>query len=769
MRLGFTGGGGQGTGLNLTLSNLTLGVAAVEGDDVADWESSNGTSPFTDVLQSEVLHWYFEYGGIHYFVEGVTDYGQYVDGTTWVTVTSGTLSEYSPAKTTNGGDNVNGVMLNPQRGIAQGWDERLDSYSSGLNESLPVTIVVDDILIFSSHEADISAGNRDGVTDEYTPLFVVSSAPASNSMPPAVAGWSGRSTFTEHVFDVDTVVAALPAYSATSVDNPTFTELMDHLDKYNPIVGMTHQASGDGYEVLFPHLFGDNTGTPHNYGQYVARTIGAGMMALLLDAYTTPQKREIALRICQIGLNAYDSLIGDSATIGADGGHHQYLLGPICAYLTWTGQTAALATLKDDIGTNCLEQPFQIDASFIAAAVPHDSATGPCTWRRRTIPAGGVTGLDITFPVFYNGTNSDNFRLRIIGMKIVRESDSAEATITAMPNGFVTKEETNLVATIDAQPGTDFAAGDVIYFESLYSLVDGNYDWGVRTVSRPSWYVPNSGADYRGTNFWTPPYLFLQHLGVSDSDFDAFYGYVEAANSGSFPAEDPFPNHHDTFNSDAFAETMWDEHKETIAPTASFPVIESFASSVTETASTSHTVNMPSGITSGDFLVMCYRGAIDNINTPSGWSAFAHVGNTMLLLYKVATGSEGATLAVTSPGTTKATFVTMRVSNQSGLSGVEKNESSDENGPLLTPSWGSKKTLWLSFYSCRRSDQTITIPSGYTFVDDAVNVSTPTSGNSCQLVVGQLENEATSENPGVHTIVGTISNDRTFTIGIEPA
>src|SRR5580765_342760 len=85
-----------------------------------------------------------------------------------------------------------------------------------------------------------------------------------------------------------------------------------------------------------------------------------------------------------------------------------------------------------------------------------------------------------------------------------------------------------------------------------------------------------------------------------------------------------------------------------------FPVIAAGNTS-TNASGTSHTVNLPTGIVAGNLLVVVFGGsAAATLTWPAGWTQFLTGGATGAVLnaaYKLADGSEGSTITVTSGAT----------------------------------------------------------------------------------------------------------------------
>ena len=202
-------------------------------------------------------------------------------------------------------------------------------------------------------------------------------------------------------------------------------------------------------------------------------------------------------------------------------------------------------------------------------------------------------------------------------------------------------------------------------------------------------------------------------------------------------------------------------------PTATrdFPTVETTATyDDGEDSYDTRNVTLPSGIASGDLLVMfCNTVSAwsGGISVPSGWTALytsvfsGESGDKVRCFYKTATGSEGSTVAVATPDWTRMSAVTFRISGwdsgeapEAGTPAVNSG-STAPNPPSLTPSWGSDKTLWLAV-SHSSAGSSVSYPTNYSGgvtaysgVDNAYHART---------AVAVRELEATSEDPGAFTL-----------------
>lgn len=472
-------------------------------------------------------------GEITFSWDGTRTCGKYVDGPCWVLVPTGnlTLNEPTPAQTTDGGGKtINGAEKNPTSiEKEQAYDQNSSGgWNAARAASFPLSVTAGDVVCKAKSSSSWSSV-RDGVIREYAAIFVVSSVPAANSFSPAVYSWAGRTTKDASVVDVATWVSAnCPSYDTSGhAEVPQYTEILAQIQDFNPVFPACQVTF---YEQLFP----SNSSSPFHYGRKFAGIYGAAALALISSSFTTAQKETIVKHLISKGKQWHEAFLGDGYQPEPDGGHHQFHLVPMAIYLHATGQIAALDTLITDVGGN-YDQAFFVTADMIANDfVPHDSDEKPYTWRKRTLPAGSVSGTTISgLPALSGDWQKGQFA----GLIMTRVGDGATANVTAMvsttaPYSF----------TIDAQPGTPFAEGDVIYFETPHPLALNEAEWRIRAGARAgggdyfSWYGPTPGTEYRNLNEWSGQLLGLKALGCFPADGTAVQAYVEKANAANTPS-----------------------------------------------------------------------------------------------------------------------------------------------------------------------------------------------------------------------------------------
>jgi hypothetical protein len=148
-----------------------------------------------------------------------------------------------------------------------------------------------------------------------------------------------------------------------------------------------------------------------------------------------------------------------------------------------------------------------------------------------------------------------------------------------------------------------------------------------------------------------------------------------------------------------------------------FPQIAGTAVTQDTVNATSRACNLPANIASGNLLLLFVTlDNTGNLDTPTDWSLVYNTGNLTnhRCFAKVATGSEGSTVTVTS-ASEQLTAIAARITGWYGsLTGVEAaatantGTSGSPDPPSLTASWGAADNLWIGVFGI---DSTATLSS----------------------------------------------------------
>lgn len=203
-----------------------------------------------------------------------------------------------------------------------------------------------------------------------------------------------------------------------------------------------------------------------------------------------------------------------------------------------------------------------------------------------------------------------------------------------------------------------------------------------------------------------------------------------------------------------------------------YAVLEGTATTGAASAS-SHSVNLPSGIQAGDFLLVYIRAGNTNINiTPPGdWTIHGtemDANGTSILICKTASGSEGASISVTFSGARTLAAVAMRFSGQSGYHSTSPaNVNTTGDPPELVIS-GVEKHHYIALLSNRTTQAVTAAPSGFSGLVAAYSTTVGNPSNvECTAAAAFLKAEDDTLDPGVFG--GTFSGAHAATAAISPA
>jgi Concanavalin A-like lectin/glucanases superfamily len=203
------------------------------------------------------------------------------------------------------------------------------------------------------------------------------------------------------------------------------------------------------------------------------------------------------------------------------------------------------------------------------------------------------------------------------------------------------------------------------------------------------------------------------------------------------------------------------------------------------TATTSTTVNLPSGIAAGDVLILFARVSAGGLNVPAGWTALINVDasdasdDQTSVLYRKADGSEGTTLNVTLNASAKGAVVVWRITGaadpatqapQASSLALFTTAANAALPPSISPTGGSKDYLFLILAGLDGETQTFTAPSGYSNLVSA-NSGTGAAAASNDVIAGASRQATTAtETPGASFLhAGASSGGNAITVAIHPS
>ncbi len=189
----------------------------------------------------------------------------------------------------------------------------------------------------------------------------------------------------------------------------------------------------------------------------------------------------------------------------------------------------------------------------------------------------------------------------------------------------------------------------------------------------------------------------------------------------------------------------------------------------TSTTTSSHTVDLPASISSGDLLVVAFTADPDSgISWPMGWTEIFEVQAVFTVQFAVAfrraDGDEGANITVTTASDAVGGHCSYRITGHhtttdpEAASAATGESTAPDPGSLNPTGWGSEATLWIATYGWQVSGTHSGFPTNYD--------SNQIAAVGCAMSTDEVT--ATSEDPGAGTLSGALVWGAT-TIGIRPA
>ncbi len=197
-----------------------------------------------------------------------------------------------------------------------------------------------------------------------------------------------------------------------------------------------------------------------------------------------------------------------------------------------------------------------------------------------------------------------------------------------------------------------------------------------------------------------------------------------------------------------------------------FPFQEGVAQSINDPATTSHIISLPATIAAGETLIgiIAFDAGTGGLTWPAGWVELIDKSgsastDSLGVAWKKATGGEGATITVTSVGSTESAATVFRISNAQDptvippdVTGTAFGSSAAPNPGLLTPTQFGQSAafLFIAFYAGNGAGPTTGCPSGYG------NDQSHANGTHCHIgVCDKLELKTGTENPGAFSKTGS--------------
>lgn len=200
-----------------------------------------------------------------------------------------------------------------------------------------------------------------------------------------------------------------------------------------------------------------------------------------------------------------------------------------------------------------------------------------------------------------------------------------------------------------------------------------------------------------------------------------------------------------------------------------FPAVSTIGNSVTDPASTTHTIALNGSASAGDLLLgwLQASAAHGGGSPPSGWTELIDTAARYFLDKVFAAGGE-TDAAVTLTNSVQSTHNSYRITGAQGA--VESTFAAALDPGNLTPSWGANDTLWLAFITLvtTGAGDITAAPSGYSGLTKTAEIDIG-GGLRQRGATAWKQANAASENPGTFTVSGTSPNGVSLTVGIRPA
>jgi hypothetical protein len=175
---------------------------------------------------------------------------------------------------------------------------------------------------------------------------------------------------------------------------------------------------------------------------------------------------------------------------------------------------------------------------------------------------------------------------------------------------------------------------------------------------------------------------------------------------------------------------------------------------------TTHTINLPAGIQSGDLLLIFWTDETTSSTAPTTPSGFTQLytqttsNEVRRAWYKIANGTESATINVTG-GDERSAHISYRIAKNTYIGTPEvgtvaTGTSNAPNPPSLSPTWPLAHTLWIAASHSEGNTAAMTGPSGYTGLIQSNTGSTGSSNSTT--ATAHLFSQSSSQDPGTFSL-----------------
>lgn len=223
----------------------------------------------------------------------------------------------------------------------------------------------------------------------------------------------------------------------------------------------------------------------------------------------------------------------------------------------------------------------------------------------------------------------------------------------------------------------------------------------------------------------------------------------------------------------------WATNPVTDPPAPTFPMVESITPSATNAPNTSHSILLDDLDSPGELLLaFCVWNADTTVTFP-GWTALSSDTSSpgrSAIYGKIASGSEGSSVAVTTSTSQAGAFEVIRISNNKGglVAGTDYSvavaaaaTTANPNPPSVTAGWGSEDNLFIAGCMVRGDNDAVTgFPTSYEQGTHKVTTNGGGGGATVGVAVRQLT--SATDDPDAFTLSAS-EYGRAYTIVIRPA
>ena len=452
-------------------------------------------------------------GDISFTFTGDYNTHQLDSGDYCVIAPAGVKVATSPAFATVDGRLTNGAQLDAQAREDQPFDSSGNDYNiSGAHN--PATIIRPGSVLLKMTGIDPAPVEaRNGLTDQWAALHVVSSVPAAHAVSPAV--WTGSDRPWD-TLDIAGVLADLPSYSATG-DEVAWSTL-------KPIIGVRNfgLALDGGNAVSYQNFtpFGTGSGTS-NYGSYMGIRFDKARIGVMSDTWSSTDKEEALLAMALMGYDAMMGAWSKGEGWPSNGGHFWWFGDLMLLAIKASGRVAEYATFAN-LCSNIRHQPFLHTAGTIADLAPHNDLAKPYVSRWRDVTS---VASDTVLVVEHMNPGDQGDKTRFQGGIAVRESDGAERLISSNVMVGPSNAITGWTWTFSA-PLTGTTTADRFHVKAPFTVTEGMPDWNIGGIGVPSTMNPLPSTAYRQENQWSMPHRFARALGMVGGVLDPWDQYT---------------------------------------------------------------------------------------------------------------------------------------------------------------------------------------------------------------------------------------------------